>query len=105
MQAMIMTPKKASKPAPGSTCAGCNESVHMLDTACVEVAGRRYHTSCFNCAYCHKGLSHSKFQESDKLFYHPECFEQEFSKTCDCCMQEIPAEVWSVCNASLILRW
>lgn len=94
-----MITEKASKPASGSTCAGCNKSLVSLSgllsrrTPYVEVGGRRYHKACLTCAFCHGGISSAACQGADDLLYHPQCSIQKFALSCDCCKRRIPTQV------------
>jgi len=65
-------------------CSRCNKSIVL---AKVDYNGQSYHSGCFSCGACKKGLKNKVIKNVNGIFYDEACYEQYQDDMCAKCGQ------------------
>jgi hypothetical protein len=81
-------------PSSSARCPGCGSPVGYFSQH-VRTATGRWHTSCFVCAGCARGISSGTHVVKDGFPYHADCYRERFHPRCSVCAEKIPWETGS----------
>lgn len=71
-------------------CKKCEKEIKEGKYSILE-EGATFHSECFTCASCNKELNETSLVGEDKGYYHQDCFDIKFAKTCSFCTGRIKA--------------
>lgn len=93
-------------------CKDCSDSKNNKCFSCkakfkskyLIVNGDCFHFPCFVCNGCNKNIGKNtyKFDETDQVYYHKECFNEIFDPPCDFCGQRVDETDEVEFNGSLL---
>ncbi|KAI9247527.1 hypothetical protein BY458DRAFT_527133 [Sporodiniella umbellata] len=77
----------------GQICPGCHEQV---SGSVVSAVDKLWHTRCFQCTHCHKGMESEQYFEKDNGIYCAKDYRLLFSITCHTCQEPIEKQALKV---------